>query len=169
MHESASIDRDSDDALPQPVIALGAASAGATGMQYLDPDLGERRRALLAELVRNGLPSERRNGGRIARRPFRTAQSGPQGDEPCSDAELRDRVQSRLGRVVSHPGAIRIDVDQGVVRLSGRVLAKERDGLLAQVEQVPGVRGLVNAMSAHDHPREIVARDLPVSSFPSAH
>jgi hypothetical protein len=163
MHESASIDRDTDDALSQPVLALGAAAAGATGMQYLDPDLGERRRALLAELVRNGLPSERRNGGRIARRSYAAALSGPQGDDPSSDAELRERVQSRLGRVVSHPGAIRIDVDQGVVRLSGRVLAKERDGLLAQVEQVPGVRGLVNAMSAHDHPREIVARDLPVS------
>jgi hypothetical protein len=158
MHESASIDRDSDDALNKPVMAAASAAALPAGMQYPDPDLGERRRALLADLVRNGLPPERRNGVRIARRSNATAQS-----DPRSDAELRDHVQSRLGRLVSHPGAIRIDVDQGVVRLSGRVLAKEHDGLLAQVEQVPGVRRLVDAMSALDHPREILARDLPVS------
>ena len=158
MHESASIDRDSDDALNKPVMAAASAAALPAGMQYPDPDLGERRRALLAELVRNGLPPERRNGVRIARRSNATAQS-----DPRSDAELRDHLQSRLGRLVSHPGAIRIDVDQGVVRLSGRVLAKERDGLLAQVQQVPGVRTLVNAMTAHDHPGEIVEREPPVS------
>jgi len=49
------------------------------------------------------------------------------------------------------------------VRLSGRVLAKERDGLLAQVQQIPGVQKLVNAMSAHDLPREITGSEEPVS------
>jgi osmotically-inducible protein OsmY len=95
----------------------------------------------------------------MGRRPSRRIASS----DPRSDADLRDRVQSRLGRVVSHPGAIRVDVDQGVVRLSGRVLAKERDGLLDQVQQVPGVRTLVNAMTSHDHPGEIIGREAPMS------
>jgi hypothetical protein len=158
MPEPSSIDRESEDAMNKPMTTLGAAAAGALAMYYLDPDLGERRRALLVDLVRNGLPPERRAGSRFGRRTSRIAQS-----DPGSDADLRGRVQSRLGSVVSHPGAIRIDVDQGVVRLSGRVLAKERDGLLAQVQQVPGVRTLVNAMTAHDHPGEIVEREPPVS------
>jgi hypothetical protein len=159
MPEPSSIDRESEDTMNKPMTTLGAAAAGALAMYYLDPDLGERRRALLVDLVRNGLPPERRAGHRTGRRTSnRIAQS-----DPGSDADLRDRVQSRLGRIVSHPGAIRIDVDQGVVRLSGRVLAKERDGLLAQVQQVPGVRTLVNAMTAHDLPGEIVEREAPMS------
>ena len=159
MPESTAIDRESEDAMNKPMTALGAAAAGALAMYYLDPDLGERRRALLADLVRNGLPPERRAANRIGRRPFpRIAKS-----DPGSDADLRGRVQARLGRVVSHPGAIRIDVDQGVVRLSGRVLAKERDGLLAQVREVPGVRELVNAMTAHDRPGEIAGSEMALS------
>ena len=55
-----------------------------------------------------------------------------------------------------------MDVDKGVVRLSGRVLAKECEGLLAQVQQMAGVRKLVNAMTAHDLPREIAGgTELP--------
>ena len=144
----------------KPLATLGAAAAGALAMYYLDPDLGARRRALRADLVRNGLPGERRAGGRASQR--RVYHRVTQAD-PRTDAELRDHIQSRLGRLVSHPGAIGVDVDNGVVRLSGRVLAKERDGLLAQVQQVPGVRTLVNAMTAHDHPGEIVEREPPVS------
>ena len=146
----------------KPLQAIGAAAAGALAMYYLDPDLGARRRARLAELVRNGLPGDRGTPaarGRQARRAYLRATHG----DPRSDAELRDRIQTRLGRMVSHPRAIRVDVDNGVVRLSGRVLAKERDGLLAQVQQMAGVQKLVNAMSAHDSPHDMASRAEPVS------
>ena len=144
----------------KPLSTLGALAAGALAMYYLDPELGARRRALLADLVRSGLPGgERHEGGRRkARRAFHRTTLA----DPGSDAELRDRIQSRLGLLVSHPGAIRVDVDNGVVRLSGRVLSKERDGLLAQVQDMAGVQKLVNAMSAHDLPQEIAGRDAPV-------
>ena len=145
----------------KPLGTLGAAAAGALAMYYLDPELGARRRRLLAELVRSGLPGERRPAGRgrMARRAYhRTTLADPQ-----TDAELRDRIEDRLGRMVSHPRAIQVNVENGVVRLSGRVLAKERDGVLAQVQQMPGVQKLVNAMTAHDHPQEIASRELPVS------
>jgi osmotically-inducible protein OsmY len=127
-------------------------------MYYLDPELGARRRALLAELVRSGLPGERDVPGRVVQRAYhRTTHA-----DPRTDAELRDRIETRLGRMVSHPGAIRVDVDNGVVRLSGHVLTKERDGLLAQVQQIPGVQKLVNAMTAHDLPQEITGAEAPV-------
>ncbi len=145
----------------KPLGALGAATAGALAMYYLDPELGARRRALLAELVRGGLPGgERRpqGRGRHVRRAY--AAPLPQPDAR-SDAELRERIQLRLGRMVSHPRAIRVDVEDGVVRLSGRILAKEREGLLEQVGQMAGVHQLVNAMTAHDLPYEIASR-IPV-------
>lgn len=143
----------------KPLGTLGAAAAGALAMYYLDPDLGAQRRRLLAELVRSGLPGEdRRQGGR-GRRAYYVH---PTSADPQNDAELRDRIQARLGRMVSHPGAIDVSVGNGVVRLSGRVLAKERDGLLAQVQQMPGVQKLVNAMTALDNPQQMTRRDEAV-------
>lgn len=139
---------------------LGAAAAGALAMYYLDPELGARRRALLADLVRSGLPGERRSSGRGRYGPrayLRATQS-----DPRSDAELRDRLRDALDRMVSHPRAVHVAVENGVVRLSGRVLAQERAGVLEQVQRMRGVQKLVNAMSAHDDPQELVADALPV-------
>ena len=144
----------------KPLATLGAAAAGALAMYYLDPDMGARRRALLAELVRPRTGGERRAAGRA--RYARRAYFRPAVGDPDSDAALRDQVQSRLGRLVSYPGAIQVSVDNGVVRLTGRVLAAERDGLLAQVQDMPGVQKLVNAMSAHADPQEIASRGTPV-------
>lgn len=143
--------------MKNPLGTLGAVAAGALAMYYLDPELGERRRALLAELVRSGLPGGQRH---LPRRPYarRTYHRITQAD-PQSDAELRERVQERVGRSVSFPRAIHVHVQDGVVRLSGRVLAKERDGLLLQVQQEPGVQKLVNALSTHDQAQEIAQRN----------
>lgn len=149
----------------RPLGTLGAMAAGALAMYYLDPELGARRRALLAELVRSGMPAERRaqRRDRLASRAYHRVTQA----DARSDAELRDQIQGRLGRLVSHPGAIDVSVDNGVVRLGGRVLAKERDGLLLQVQDMPGVQKLVNAMTAHDDPREMTRRAAPVEQAPA--
>lgn len=161
MHETP--DSEAED-MNKPLATLGAAAAGALAMYYLDPELGARRRALLAELVRSGLPGERRvERPRYARRAYLRATRS----DPGSDAELRDRIQSRLDDLVSHPGAIDVRVDMGVVRLGGRVLAKERDGLLAQVQQMEGVQKLVNAMAAIDDPRGMAGVVAPVPAEPA--
>jgi hypothetical protein len=53
------------------------------------------------------------------------------------------------------------------VRLSGRVLTQECDGLLDQVQRMPGVRRVVNGMSSHDLPLEIAAEGLPLPAAPA--
>lgn len=136
---------------------LAALGAGALAMYYLDPQLGAQRRAALVDLVRSGLrEGPHRPTGLPARRPRRAYHLPAQAD-PQADAELRDRIRARLGRLVSHPRAIEVAVDQGVVRLSGHVLAKERDGLLLQVQEMAGVQKLVNAMTAHESPQGIAS------------
>lgn len=167
MHDPTT-QNEAENEMKHPLGTLGAVAAGALAMYYLDPELGERRRALLAELVRSGLPGgqhRRPARGTYARRTYhRMTQSDPQ-----SDAELRERVQERVGRSVSFPGAIHVHVQDGVVRLSGRVLAKERDGLFLQIQQEPGVQKLVNALSVHDLPQEIASRQPDtVPSEPTA-
>lgn len=126
----------------KPLASLASAAAGALAMYYLDPELGARRRALLAELVGSGLPGERRAPRSRARSLHRVAQRR---DDPRSDAELRDRVQAALDRMVSYPRALHVAVDNGVVRLSGLLLAQERESVVAQVERLPGVLKLVDA------------------------
>ena len=134
----------------RPIETLGTIAAGALAMYYLDPELGAQRRRLLAELVRSGLPQ--------ARARLRAYHQSTRAD-PQSDADLRDRIQTRLGRLVSHPGAIDVSVNEGTVRLGGRVLAKEREGLLEQVQRMPGVQKLVNAMTSLDDPQDMSRRD----------
>jgi hypothetical protein len=146
----------------RPIGTIGAIAAGALAMYYLDPELGAQRRKLLAELVRSGLPQERRQAGQRSRAYHRVTQADPQ-----SDADLRDQIQTRLGRLVTYPGAIDVSVGNGVVRLSGRVLAKEREGLLEQVQQMPGVQKLVNAMTSLDDPQDMGRRPTAEAAEPA--
>lgn len=157
MHDTP---QDPEDGVNKPLAALGAAAAGALAMYYLDPELGARRRALLASLVRDGFPDERRAGrGRFARRAPLVRMHG----DPRSDAELRERVRTALDHMVSHPRALHVSVENGVVRLSGRVLEAERDGVLEQVQRIPGVRRLVDGVTAHATLRDAPRPQEPVS------
>jgi hypothetical protein len=118
---------------------LAAAALGATAMYLLDPELGAARRRRLLR---------RASSGTIA--PTLAGFGAASNDDARDDALLRERVRSRVGRLVSFPGAIHVQVEQRVVRLSGDVLAKEQDGLLSQVRDMPGVLRVINALSAHD-------------------
>ena len=68
-------------------------------------------------------------------------------DQPDDDAQLRATVRARLDDLVSHPRAIEVEANQGIVRVSGQVLAPELDGLLTQLLRIRGVRKVHNALS----------------------
>jgi hypothetical protein len=130
-------------------IAAGAA-AGAGAMYWLDPVFGAERRAALRGTLRRPRWRARRTSVWPASRAALVASE-------VEDARLRDRVRARLDTLVSHPGAIDVQVEGWVVRLSGHVLAKEHHGLLFQVRHIPGVHRVINALTAHDSPESIVA------------
>jgi hypothetical protein len=69
-----------------------------------------------------------------------------------TQSRLREQVQACIGRLVSHPDAIQVSVDGGVVRVSGHVLASERDRLLSQLTHLHGVHKVHNALSPVDDP-----------------
>jgi hypothetical protein len=62
------------------------------------------------------------------------------------DSHLLARVRLRVAQLVSGPDAIQVQVDQGLVRVSGHVPATERDRLLSQLTRVPGVYRVYNAL-----------------------
>lgn len=69
-----------------------------------------------------------------------------------SQSRLREQVQACIGSLVSHPDAIQVAVEGGVVRVSGHVLASEQDRLLSQLTDLPGVHKVRNALSAVQDP-----------------
>jgi hypothetical protein len=65
------------------------------------------------------------------------------------DAVLVDRVRSKLGRLVSHPGAIEVAAYDGNVALSGPILEDEVAGLLSCVKSIQGVNEVNNSLEIH--------------------
>ena len=134
---------------------IKGAGIGAGLMYFLDPDLGNRRQAKLrdrftSEVSRFGDAFDvawrdlchRANG--IAAEAI-----GLLSDGRVSDDVLAERVRSKIGRHVSHPRAIDVDVADGLVGLAGPVLLSEMEGLLAAVASVRGVRRVENHLDPH--------------------
>lgn len=72
---------------------------------------------------------------------------------PYRDTKLRQRIRERIGDLVSNPEAIEVEVDGGLVRVSGEVPAEEIDGLLSRLTGVPGVHKVHNALTPLDDDR----------------
>lgn len=71
-------------------------------------------------------------------------------EQPPTDAQLREQVRARLRELVSYPEAVQVSVEGGIVRVSGRVLAREVDHLLMRLTDLPGVYKVHNALSTLD-------------------
>jgi hypothetical protein len=129
------------------------------GLAYLlDPDRGAGRRAVLRDKATSA-------GRRLAddldatTRDLRNRAAGTAAElrgkfrrEDVDDGILHDRVRTAIGRVVSHPGAVHLDVINGRVTLRGQVLANEADDLVAAAKAVRGVSEVINELVFHDTP-----------------
>jgi uncharacterized membrane protein len=134
-----------------------AALTGAALMYFFDPQNGRRRRALLRDRMTH-LQRVARDARRVTARDLSARATGLQaqfhrlldsGRTHPSDAALHDRVRAKLGRVVSHPHAIDVSVRDGVVALSGPILADEAPRLLDYVRGITGVREIRDLLALH--------------------
>lgn len=142
---------------------LGAAAIGALSMFLLDPNHGRRRRAVLHDRITSGL-SQIDGAASIAARDLKNRTRGllfelrsRMSAEQVPDEVLAERVRSRLGWAVSHPGAIEVQVSQGRVTLSGAVLEPEHIRLLRAVWVVRGVADVEDRLAVHERPEGISA------------
>lgn len=147
-------------------LTLAAGIGLGTGIMYLlDPDRGKRRRALVRDRIKNVARKTSHGVGVTARDVTNRArglgaqiQSRLKRDKAeVDDDVLRQRVRSKLGRIVSHPSAITTIVDGGKVTLSGPVLRHEVDDLLQSVSGVKGVENVENQLEVHNAPGDIPA------------
>lgn len=150
-------------------LGLGGAAAGAALVYWLDPAQGARRRA---EARQKALHAAKEAAGAASvtgrdleyrtRGLWAEARSGLweaverlRGETP-SDRVLAERVRARLGRLCSHPSAIRVESHGGQVRLAGPVFRAERDQVLRGIAGVRGVQGVESQLESHE-----TADDVP--------
>ena len=127
-------------------------------MYLFDPERGKRRRALLrdkafhvARATREKLDVKSRDAAnRLHGVLARTGSLLTRVRVP--DAVVAERVRSRIGHVVSHPGSIEVGVQDGRVTLTGPALSRELDPLLCEVEGVRGVAGVESKLELHEEP-----------------
>jgi hypothetical protein len=126
-------------------------------MYMLDPSAGRKRRALVRDKARAYWRDTRQVVGKMvhdtqnrARGVVTEAGEWFRGESDVpADAVLEARVRAQIGHVITHAGAIGITAHQGCVTLSGPILAREEEKLLATVESVPGVTEVVHQLEVH--------------------
>jgi hypothetical protein len=142
---------------------IGGAALGAGLMFLLDPSAGGRRQALTRDkLTKLGRKSreaadatmtdvQNRASGMVAETRGLFARERP------DNVKLVERVRARLGRVVSHPGAIEVTSEDGRVTLRGPILSSEVTHLLWAVNRVRGVNEVNAELEAHGSPEGVPA------------
>jgi BON domain len=144
-------------------VAAGAALGGAAASYFMDPDLGQARRARLraevvkmarAELYKLGRAAVRSArdvlhdlGGQVQSR-FHHPDPGPVEDDVTLALKVRDQALDQLGQPLLDGLIESID---GIIRLRGEVGSKaERAKVVRAVRQVDGVRGVIDLLHLRD-------------------
>jgi hypothetical protein len=143
------------------LIGAGNLLLGAGLMYLLDPGTGRRRRALIRDKFVRAAGAASDAAG-VAGRDIRNRAHGVVAQtkslfirEQPSDALLEERVRSKLGRLVSHPGSIEVSAHDGRITLSGPVLAWEAGGLVSGVSRIRGVHGVEDRLEIHEQPGDV--------------
>lgn len=140
---------------PRACIPLGI-GLGALLTYFLDRQRGRRRRMRLHDrLVHSATVASR--FPRVAARDIAGRSAGLWAKatrrlrlRPRSDQQVAERIRAELGRVVSHPHAVRVEAQGDRVHLSGPILAREVEPLLQAVQRAAGVVHIENALDIHD-------------------
>ncbi|NMO22029.1 hypothetical protein HPC49_35615 [Pyxidicoccus fallax] len=138
--------------------SIGGIGVGAGVMYWSDPRSGRWRRSHLQGHAVHAAHQASGAVGIVARdlshrtrglffESFRLLRS-----RPVDDVTLEERVRSALGRVCSHPGAIRVTSRDGTLLLEGAILYPELRRVVQRIGRVRGVRGLDNRLAPYPEP-----------------
>ena len=127
---------------------------GAGLMYFLDPQRGRRRRARVVEVATHARRVEKDLVGKAMRDAQQRARGlGERVRHPLaaevSDGVLQGRARAAVGRVVSHPGAIEIEVRDACAILRGPILEHEAGEAVRVVGKIPGIRSVEDRLERH--------------------
>ena len=131
---------------------IGGLGLGAALMYALDPQSGRRRRAIARDRLRSLTRRQRgllARGGRYLGHRLEGSVHALNGGDAASDRVLAERVRAALGRAVSHPSAIEVEVIGGNAVLTGHVLESETRELMRRVGRVAGVKAVDDRLERH--------------------
>ena len=143
-------------------LVLGMA-AGAAVAYLLDPDRGTRRQKRLRDRMTHGGHVASEFVGRAARdtanraRGIAARTAGRVRSDEADDVVISERIRAELGRTCSHPGAIDVNVDQGLTTLTGYVFSDEHDAVIAAVSGVRGVTAIEDLLDVREDAGDIPA------------
>ncbi|MCC6802591.1 MAG: YtxH domain-containing protein [Anaerolineae bacterium] len=156
-----------NEGLP-PLLALVIGVLGGAALMYLfDPDRGAQRRASLREqatrVAADVSESVQETTERVRDEVSRVVSEAEESIEHAADQlkgaatstadlALDALVRAEVGRSTSDPASVEVEVKDGVVTLSGKVLASEAQPLVENVQAVPGVVSVQNRLEIHDAP-----------------
>jgi len=133
-----------------------AFGAGALVMYLFDPVTGRRRRALAQAEFAGLAPSTVDRLRRTSAEARAQVASAGRGNE-----RLQARIRSKVAQMVGRPGDVGVDVDSGLVVLSGHVRVSELDALIDAVAAVPGVEEVESHLTTHVGPSEPAGGEMP--------
>jgi osmotically-inducible protein OsmY len=137
-------------------LMLIAGFFGAGLMYFLDPDGGKRRRALMRDQLEKMSHTASEQAEVLAKQAADKARgvmaetSRRLKPDEASDETLAARIRSEMGRIVSHPHAVEVRVQNGVVMLNGSILAHEVQPLVNKITGMPGVRAVEDHLQLHE-------------------
>jgi uncharacterized membrane protein len=137
-------------------ITVSAFALGAAFTYFSDPNRGKRRRVLVRDKATKTWHRFTALTDKAQRDLFNRAGgayseiTGAFEDHHTENSVLIQRVRSRVGRVVSHPHAIEVSVENGKTVLKGPILQDEAGHLLSVVKSVPGVEDVANRLEIHE-------------------
>ncbi len=134
------------------------------GLAYLlDPAKGRGRRARLQDHAVHTAHQLRLMAGKTARDLAQRAEGvEARGAAAIEEGLVPDdilvaRLRSKMGRIVSHPHAIRISATDGRVVLEGTILKAEAEPLLHLVRSERGVEDLEDRLAVHEWAADVPA------------
>ena len=157
MHNFARDEHESDTN-PYLLAGAGLTALGAGLVYFLDPYDGRRRRGVVrdkAVSTVNEIGRSMSQTGSYVGNQLYGLYAGTRGKlrrEQVTDDQLVARVRTTMGRVVSHPKAIRVTAQGGQVTLEGDVLTGEHLDLLSTVRSVRGVRSVNDRLVVRSGP-----------------
>jgi len=135
---------------------LAGAGAGAAAMYFLDPDRGARRRALVADKAKSAI-DQLPKAVRVTKKDIENRAHGLWAEaqhlfssDEVPDEIVEERVRSKMGRIVSHPHAIKVTCSNGNVTLAGPIFKGEAPRLLRCIRSVQGVQSVDNKLDIRD-------------------
>ena len=143
--------------MQNPGAMLTGLGAGAALAFFLDPNVGGRRRALIRDKVTRAASKTAEAADALSRDLANRASGAAavlrrmREPDNVDDRVIAARVRSALGRVVSHPSAIDVDLYDGEVTLSGPIFKDEVKDVISAVSNVRGVRCVNSRLDEHEN------------------